>query len=86
MNYNDIEKKVLESVTKHCGINKLVALPSEIDQWDAQLQQNLGLDSLDMIEMENELEMYYNIPINITEAPAGPLTMRMVVDQISKKL
>ena len=82
MNVGDKEQKIFESVKSH-----LIERGVEEDQinMEADMAGDLGLDSLDTVEMTLSLEQEYNIEIPDDELE-GLTTVRDAVQLIEKKV
>ncbi len=77
MNYSEIFIRVI----------KIISLKTQI--LEVELESNtrisdLGIDSLDLMELEMEIEEEFNIPLNITDSI--PDDINDIVYQIQKKL
>jgi len=79
MNRAELEEKII----------KLVAIQISIDffeiSMDSNLTQDLGFDSLDLVEMVMNLENEFNINIKDEEAEML-ITVQQLVDYIEKKI
>ena len=79
MNRAELEEKII----------KLVAIQISIDffeiSMDSNLTQDLGFDSLDLVEMVMNLENEFNINIKDEEAEML-ITVQQAVDYVEKKI
>ena len=75
----DILLAVIETIAAQ-GLAK----PVDIGE-DTALVKDIGIESLELIELEIELEKRFGIPVSITESYV-PETVRDIVDHIEKKL
>lgn len=80
MNYNDIQKKVIEIIATHPTV---AGLPVSLED---RLIDDLGVDSLDACEIEVLLEKEFNVPVSFAEDMTSSVTVKHIVDHIAKKV
>jgi acyl carrier protein len=80
MNKDQVTEKVIEAISDKYGI-----LQSEITD-QSNLQQDLKLDSLDMVDLEIEMEKVFGIQLNLSNTTDEMQVVEDIVKHIIKSI